>query len=95
MYVGALSGRRGDLLLGLLGDLAHEGHLVERQLVLPRRALHDGREEGLRVEEPGQPHRRRHAVDDVREITVTHFWSHILNGCSTVCLILNLQFVHI
>ena len=60
--VGALPGRRGDLLLVLLGDLAHQRHLVQRQLVLPRRALHDGRQERLRVEEPRQPHGRRHAA---------------------------------
>ena len=52
-----LPGRHGDLLSNLLGDLAHEAHLVQGQLVLPRRALHDRGQEGLRVEEAGQPDR--------------------------------------
>ena len=39
----------------LLGDLAHQAHLVKGQLVLPGSALHDGGQEGLRVEEAGQP----------------------------------------
>ena len=76
----------------LLGDIAHEAHLVQGQLVLSSRALHDdqyrdheagydnchdedsddnfddgdagldlhdGGEEGLRVEEARQPHRDR------------------------------------
>ena len=44
-----------DLLPDLLGDLTHQTHLVQRQLVLPGRALHDGRQEGLGVEEARQP----------------------------------------
>ena len=52
-----LPGRHGDLLSNLLGDLAHEAHLVQGQLVLPRRALHDRCEEALGVEEARQPHR--------------------------------------
>ncbi len=61
MYVGPLPGRSSHFLLVLLGDLADQGHLVERQLVLPGGALHDGRQEGLRVEEAAQPHRRGQA----------------------------------
>ena len=34
------------------GDFTDQTHLVQRQLSLPRRGLHDGREEGLGVEEP-------------------------------------------
>ena len=45
----------GHLLLGLLGHLAGEAHLVQGQLVLPGGALHDRREEGLRVEEAREP----------------------------------------
>ena len=44
-------------LLVLLGNVAGEAHLVQRQLVLPGRALHDGRQEGLGVEEARQPDR--------------------------------------
>ena len=44
-------------LLVLLGNVADEAHLVQRQLVLPGRALHDGRQEGLGVEEAREPHR--------------------------------------
>ncbi len=38
-----------------VGDLGDETHLVQRQLILPCRALHDRRQEGLRVEEAGKP----------------------------------------
>ena len=41
----------------LLGHLAGQAHLVQGQLVLPGRALHDCCQEGLGVEESGQPHR--------------------------------------
>ena len=41
----------------LLGHLAREAHLVQRQLVLPRGALHDGRQERLGVEKAWQPNR--------------------------------------
>ena len=54
---GALFDWLCHLLLCLLGDLTGEAHLVQRQLVLPGRALHDRREEGLRVEEARQPNR--------------------------------------
>ena len=55
MHKRSFLGRHGHLLLVLLGHLAHQAHLVKRQLVLPGGALHDGRQEGLRVEEAGQP----------------------------------------
>ena len=42
----------------LLGHLAREAHLVQRQLVLPRGALHDRRQERLGVEEAWEPNRR-------------------------------------
>ena len=58
MNIGPVPGWGGDLLPGqLLGHLADEAHLVQRQLVLPGRALHDGRQEGLGVEEAREPHR--------------------------------------
>ena len=55
MDVGSFPGSLTYLLLVLLGDVADQAHLVQRQLVLPGRALHDGRQEGLRVEEARQP----------------------------------------
>ena len=55
MDIGSFPGSLTYLLLVLLGDVADQAHLVQRQLVLPRRALHDGREEGLGVEEARQP----------------------------------------
>ena len=54
---GALFDWLCHLLLCLLGDLTGEAHLVQRQLVLPGRALHDCRQEGLGVEEAREPHR--------------------------------------
>ena len=57
MDVSSLPGGLTYLLLVLLGHVAHQAHLVQRQLVLPRRALHDGREEGLGVEEAREPDR--------------------------------------
>ena len=58
MDICPVPGRGGDLLPGqLLGHLADQAHLVQRQLVLPGRALHDGRQEGLRVEEAREPDR--------------------------------------
>ena len=57
VYVGALSVFLLDLPAVPLGHLAGEAHLVQRQLVLPGRALHDRCEEGLRVEEARQPNR--------------------------------------
>lgn len=56
VHVGALSGGRGHVFPVLLGHLHREAHLVQRPLVLPGHGLHDGREEGLGVEEAGQPH---------------------------------------
>ena len=55
MDVSSFPGSLTYLLLILLGDVADQAHLVQRQLVLPGRALHDGRQEGLRVEEARQP----------------------------------------
>ena len=58
MDISSLLWRRVKGLAGQgAGDLADETHLVQRQLVLPRRALHDRREERLRVEEAGKPDR--------------------------------------
>ena len=55
MDVGSFPGSLTDLLLVLLGDVTDQAHLVQRQLVLPGRALLDRRQEGLRVEEARQP----------------------------------------
>ena len=56
VYVGTLPRPGGELVPEhLLGDVADEAHLVEGQLVLPGGALHDGGQEGLRIEEAGQP----------------------------------------
>lgn len=54
--VSALPWRRSELLLLLLGHVALQAHLVQGPLVLACCALHDGCQERLRVEEPGQPH---------------------------------------
>ena len=64
MYVGALPGSAGELLLVVfLGDLADQAHPVQGQLVLPGRALHHRRQEGLGVEEARDPDRdREHEV---------------------------------
>ena len=40
---------------GYVGDVGDETHLVQGQLVLPRRALHYCRQEALGVEETGEP----------------------------------------
>lgn len=56
VHEGALSRGRRHVLSVLLGHLHREAHLVQRPLVLPGHGLHDGREEGLGVEEAGQPH---------------------------------------
>jgi hypothetical protein len=40
-----------DLIDALLGDLGYDDELVKRPLVLARGDLHDGGEEGLRIEE--------------------------------------------
>ena len=37
------------------GHVRHEAHLVQGQLLPPGGGLHDGRQEGLRVEEARQP----------------------------------------
>ena len=55
MDVGSFPGSLAYLLLVLLGDVADQAHLVQRELVLPGRALHDRRQEGLGVEEARQP----------------------------------------
>ena len=57
MDVSSFPGGLTYLLLVLLGDVADQAHLVQRQLVLPGRALHDGRQEGLGIEEARQPDR--------------------------------------
>jgi hypothetical protein len=44
-----------EVLFEFFGDFALKAHFVKRQLILSRRALHDSREEGLRVEKPCQP----------------------------------------
>lgn len=51
VYEGPVSRRALDLLWRPLRHVGDDGELVERPLVLPRGHLHDGREEGLRVEE--------------------------------------------
>lgn len=45
----------------LFSDFANERHLVKRQFVFPGRTLHDGSQEGLRIEESGQPDGDRQA----------------------------------
>ena len=55
MHVGALPGRARHVLARLLGHVALQHHAVQRPLVLAGHLLHDGRQEGLRVEEAGQP----------------------------------------
>ena len=55
MDVSSFPGGLTYLLLVLLGDVADQAHLVQRQLVLSGRTLHDRRQEGLWVEEAGQP----------------------------------------
>ena len=56
VHIGSLSRRTSHVLLVLLSDVTLQRHLVERPLVLARHLLHDGGEEGLRVEEARQPH---------------------------------------
>ena len=51
MYVCPLSHVLLDLSRLLLGHLTGETHFVQRQLILPGSALHDGCQEGLRIEE--------------------------------------------
>ena len=58
--VGPLPRGAGEVLPVLLGHVALEAHLVQRPLVLAGHGLHDGREEGLWVEEPRQPYARGH-----------------------------------
>ena len=53
--VGPLSRGAGEIVTALLGHVALETHLVQRPLVLAGHGLHDGREEGLRVEEAREP----------------------------------------
>lgn len=49
-----------EVVSAFLSDVTLQAHLVQRPLVLPRHALHDGREERLGVEKAGQPHRPGH-----------------------------------
>ena len=56
MDIDPLFGRVGKgVPAGDVGHIRDEAHLVQRQLLLPRRALHDRREEALWVEEAWQP----------------------------------------
>ena len=55
VHVGALTRRTADVLTALLCDVTLQRHLVQRPLVLPGHLLHDGGEEGLRVEETCEP----------------------------------------
>ena len=58
MDVNTLLGRVGEgVPAGDVGHVRDEAHLVQGQLLLPRRALHYLREEALRVEEAWQPDR--------------------------------------
>mmetsp|Transcript_10302 Transcript_10302/g.22116 ORF Transcript_10302/g.22116 Transcript_10302/m.22116 type:complete len:1096 (-) Transcript_10302:3570-6857(-) len=58
---GAVAAGRVDLVGLLLRHLRHHHRLVQRPVVAARRRLHHGRQEGLRVEQPGQPHDLGHA----------------------------------
>ena len=54
--VDSFLGRGGHLLpTEHAGHVRDEAHLVQRELLLPGRGLHDGGEEGLGVEESWQP----------------------------------------
>ena len=54
--VDSFLGRVGHLLPAEhAGHVRHEAHLVQGQLLPPGGGLHDGRQEGLRVEEPREP----------------------------------------
>ena len=59
MHKCPLLGWHCHLLPDLLCDLTHEAHLVQGQLVLSRRALHNRCQEALGIEEARQPHRVR------------------------------------
>ena len=59
VHVGAFPRWTGHVVLALLGDVTLQHHAVEWPLVLAGHLLHDGGEERLRVEEPGQPDGRR------------------------------------
>lgn len=75
------------VFLILLGDVALQAHLVKGKLALAGGALHDGRQEALRVEEAGQPHRRRHlratggcaVQSNARQILLLQTALHITN----------------
>ena len=58
--VGPFSRRAAEVFPLLLGDVALQAHAVQRPLVLASHGLHDGRQEGLGVEEPGQPDAHGH-----------------------------------
>jgi len=55
MHVRALPRGLAHVLPRLLKDITLEAHLVERPLVLAGHLLHDGGQERLGVEEPGEP----------------------------------------
>lgn len=57
MDIGTLTRSTGKILSALLRHVALQRHLVQGPLVFPGRGLHDGRQEGLGVEEPSEPQR--------------------------------------
>ena len=79
MNISSLLGTHCDLLLDLLGDLAHQTHLVQRKLFLPGGALHDRGEEGLRIEEAGEP-------DRAGGVEVSHPGLQLLDPEQQVCV---------
>lgn len=48
-----------DVFPALLSHITLQTHPIQRPLVLTGHLLHDGRQEGLRVKQPSQPHGRR------------------------------------
>ena len=60
MHVGPFPRGTPELLPVLLRHITLQGHLVQGPLIPAGRGLHDGRQEGLGVEEARQPHSRRH-----------------------------------
>lgn len=56
VHVGALSGRSSHVFPVLLGHFHRQTHFIQGPFVFPGHGLHDGREKGLWVEEPSQPH---------------------------------------
>ena len=60
MDVCSLSRGAAEVFPVLLGDVTLQAHAIQRPLILASHGLHDGCQEGLRVEEAGQPDTRRH-----------------------------------